>query len=51
MNTPTWNPRFSILTLGALTALSMMLTSCGEQSGEQQSTAPTEEQSSEGTTQ
>ena len=39
------------LTIGMLSALGLLLAACGEQTGEQQSTAPTTEQQSETTTQ
>lgn len=44
------SPNLSMLTLGALLALSLMLAACGEQSGDQQSSTPAPEQSSESTT-
>lgn len=50
MNTRNTYQRLSILTFAALSALGLMLVGCGEQSAEQQSTAPTSEQPSESTT-
>lgn len=51
MNTRTNRPKLSILTLSTLSALSLMLAACGEQAAEQESSAPTTEESTEGTTQ
>ncbi len=49
MNTRTTRQKLPFSILAALSALGLMLAACGEQTGEQQSSAPTTEQPTEGT--